>query len=154
MADRAELVEAALEVFPEGLALVDRNERVVFWNRAAELLTGHPGAQLVGRALPGPLEELLGARCDERADTRRGPDPDGGLLVHVRHMRGHDVPAPARRMALRDGLGTRIGTAVAFHAAERLEACRMDRPAKGPKYAPTRPRCATGWRRRITRLSM
>lgn len=122
MADREELVEAALEVYPEGLALVDVEERVVFWNRAAELLTGHAGAQLVGRALPGRLEALVRGRCAASETTRGGLDADGGLLVHVQHLRGHDVPAVARRVALRDGLGARIGTAVAFHAAERLEA--------------------------------
>ena len=33
MANRAELVEAALDVYPEGLALLDHDERVVFWDR-------------------------------------------------------------------------------------------------------------------------
>lgn len=122
MADREELVEAALEVYPEGLALVDVEERVVFWNRAAELLTGHAGAQLVGRELPGTLAALVWGRCAAKAETQCGPDPEGGLLVHVQHACGHDVPAVARRVALRDGLGTRIGTAVVFHAAGRVEA--------------------------------
>jgi len=44
MIDRSEMVEAALDVYPEGLALLDHEDRVVFWNRAAELMTGYPGA--------------------------------------------------------------------------------------------------------------
>ncbi len=131
MADRAELVEAALEVYPEGLALVDVDDRVVLWNRAAELLTGHAGAQLVGRALPGALEALTGGGCEKKREARSGPEADGGMLVHVRHMRGHDVPAVARRVALRDGFGARIGMAVAFHAAERLEALPHGQTSEG-----------------------
>ena len=66
MTDRAELVEAALDVYPEGLALLDCDERVVFWNRAAEVMTGYSGAELVGRRLPEALEPLaLGRDCDD-----------------------------------------------------------------------------------------
>ena len=54
MADREELMEAALEVYPEGLALLDIDGRVVLWNRAAEAITGY--------AAPG----LWGARCRRR----------------------------------------------------------------------------------------
>lgn len=116
MIDRAELVEAALEVYPEGLALLDREDRVILWNRAAELLTGHAGAQMVGRLLPGSLEALLCGRIGD------GETEDDGPLLHLQHLRGHDVPVLARRVVLRDGLGARIGTAVVFHAADRVEA--------------------------------
>lgn len=126
MADRAELVEAALEVYPEGLALLDEEERVVFWNRAAEVLTGHAGAQLVGRTLPGALEALLWAHCREG----QAP-PEEGMLVHLQHVRGHDAPVMARRVALRDGLGGRIGTAVAFFAAARVAALPHGETSEG-----------------------
>lgn len=117
MTDRAEFVEAALEVYPEGLALVDREDRVVLWNRAAELLTGFGGAQMVGRVLPGSLQALL---CGRMGGGE--VDGDDGPMVHLQHLRGHDVPVLARRVVLRDGLGARIGTAVVFHAADRVEA--------------------------------
>jgi len=111
MADRAELLEAALDVYPEGLALVDHAGRVVCWNRAAEILTGHSGASVVGRELPQALEPLICRGVIER-----------GTLVHVRHQRGHDVPAIARRMILRDPLGARIGSAAVFHSADQASA--------------------------------
>ena len=126
MADRAELVEAALEAYPEGMALMDESERVVFWNRAAEMLTGHSGAQLVGRALPGALEALLRAQgCDGQAAAEEG------MLVHLQHVRGHDAPVMARRLALRDGLGGRIGTGVAFYAAARAAALPHGETSEG-----------------------
>ena len=42
MADRAELTESALDALAEGLALADGESRVLFWNGAAETITGYP----------------------------------------------------------------------------------------------------------------
>lgn len=123
MADRAELVEAALEVYPEGLALLDPEERVVFWNRAAELMTGYSGGEVVGRCLPEGLGSLASGRdYDMHATPRNGPQPGRGTLVHAKHKLGRDVPAIARRVILRDGLGGRIGCAAAFHPSEHFTA--------------------------------
>jgi diguanylate cyclase (GGDEF)-like protein/PAS domain S-box-containing protein len=123
MADRAELVEAALDVYPEGLALLDVDERVVFWNRAAEMMTGYPGAEVVGRPLPEALEPLAGGRdCEMHGEPRNGPQPGRGSLVHAQHKLGRDVPAIARRVVLRDGMGARVGTAAVFHPGEPLSA--------------------------------
>ncbi len=117
MAERAELVEAALEVYREGLALLDIDGRVVFWNRAAETMTGYPGAQVLGRPLPGPLAGLTSFPFVEVED--RNGSPVRGAVVHAQHQRGHDLPAVVRRVVLRDGLGERIGTAAIFHCAEQ-----------------------------------
>ncbi len=114
MADRGELVEAALEVFPEAAVLLDGDERVVFWNRAAEAMLGYAVPDLVGRTVPSGLEALAQGR---RTETDPQPDTTAsrGTLVHVRHKRGHDVPAMTHPLVLRDGLGRRIGTAAIFH---------------------------------------
>src|SRR5215469_861308 len=116
MADRGELIEAALEVYPEGLALLDAEDRVVFWNRAAEQMTGFSGGEVIGRCLPDALEPLAAGRDSEMHPVpRNGPQPGRGALVHAQHKGGRDVPAIARRVILRDGLGARIGTAAVFH---------------------------------------
>lgn len=121
MADRVELLEAALDSRPEGIALLDEENAVVFWNRAAEAITGHAGVDVVGRAIPDPLESLmLGAALQEELPP--GPQPSHGTLVHVRHKLGHSFDAIARRVMLRDGLGGRIGTALVFHPAASLAA--------------------------------
>lgn len=123
MIDRSEMVEAALDVYPEGLALLDHEDRVVFWNRAAELMTGYPGAEVVGRRLPDSLEPLAGGRdCEMHGEPRNGPQPGRGSLVHAQHKLGRDVPAIARRVVLRDGMGARMGTAAVFHPGELLAA--------------------------------
>lgn len=123
MADRAELMEAALEVYPEGLALIDPDQRVVFWNRAAEWMTGYSGAEIVGRSLPDALDPLASGRdCEMHTEPRNGPQPGRGSLVHAQHKLGRDVPAIARRVILRDGLGERIGAAAVFHPGELFTA--------------------------------
>jgi diguanylate cyclase (GGDEF)-like protein/PAS domain S-box-containing protein len=132
MTDRAELVEAALDVYPEGLALLDTEERVVFWNRAAELLTGYSGAEVVGRCLPDALGPLGSGRDDDmHIAPRNGPQPGRGSLVHVQHKLRRDVPAIARRIILRDGLGGRIGTAAVFHPGEAFTALPHGESSEG-----------------------
>ena len=119
MADRGELIEAALEVYPEGLALLDPEGRVVFWNRAAELITGFARAGVVGQELPRGLEPLVDCRDYEGTlHPRNGPQLGRGSLVHAQHAQGYDVPSISRKVVLRDGLGARIGTAAVFHPAE------------------------------------
>lgn len=131
MADRAELVEAALEVYREGLAVLDQEERVVFWNRAAETITGYPVAHVLGRQIPAPLDAL--AQCPVG-------DPDNrfklrGPVVHAQHLRGHDLPLTTRRVVLRDGLGERIGSAAIFHCADQSAALAQPEEADGADSA-------------------
>jgi PAS domain S-box-containing protein len=56
MADRAEILEAALESRPDGVALLGADGSLVFWNRAAEAMTGYPSIEVVMRPIPEPLE--------------------------------------------------------------------------------------------------
>jgi PAS domain S-box-containing protein/diguanylate cyclase (GGDEF)-like protein len=121
MADRVELLEAALDSRPDGIALLDENSAVVFWNRAAEAITGYAGMELLGRTIPDPMESLvLDAALQENLPP--GPQPSHGTLARVRHKLGHSFDAIARRVNLRDGLGGPIGTALVFHPAASLEA--------------------------------
>ena len=59
MTDRTELLEAALDSLPEGIALLGERGPVMFWNRAAEAITGYASADLLARPAPEPLEPLL-----------------------------------------------------------------------------------------------
>ena len=121
--DRTEFLEAALDNLPEGIALLGEECRVVFWNKAAEAVTGHAAMDLMGRPVPETLKPLLD-RCAPPGDPEpnSGPQPGHGFLVHARHKLGHEVPAMVRILVLRDGMGGRIGTAVLFHPAECLDA--------------------------------
>jgi diguanylate cyclase (GGDEF)-like protein/PAS domain S-box-containing protein len=123
MIDRTELLESALDILPDGVAVFGAEHEVVLWNHAAEAITGYAGMDLLRRPVPEVLEGLLlnGPRLIElrpasSAQTGRG------ALVRLRHKLGHEVPVMTRALALRDGLGGRIGTAAMFRPAESLDA--------------------------------
>jgi diguanylate cyclase (GGDEF)-like protein/PAS domain S-box-containing protein len=118
--DRTELVEAALESLAEGIALLGADGKLVFWNRAAEAITGYASVDLLSRPAPAALEMLFAG--PQASDGEAGAQAGHGALVHLEHKLGHTVPAMARTHALRDGLGRRIGSAVVFHPAESLDA--------------------------------
>jgi PAS domain S-box-containing protein/diguanylate cyclase (GGDEF)-like protein len=118
-----ELLEAAFDSLPEGMALTGLEGHVAFWNQSAEAITGHPGAEVVGKPVRDTLEALIvGGARQWTSQTDAETHPGRGSLVHVRHRLGHDVPAMARVLALRDALGRRIGTAAVFHPIESLDA--------------------------------
>ena len=47
MADRNELLEAALDSLPDGIALFGSDGTITFWNQAAEAITGYPDTDLL-----------------------------------------------------------------------------------------------------------
>jgi hypothetical protein len=123
MSDRAELLEATLECFPEGVALLGENCQVLFWNQAAQAITGYAGLEVIGRAAPEGLTPLLECNCStDFCEPGSGHERGRGFLVHGLHKLGHDFSTMTRALTLRDGLGMRIGTAVLFHPAECLDA--------------------------------
>ncbi len=117
-----ELLEAALDSLQDGVALLSENGQVLFWNRAAEAITGFPGMDLLARQVPEALEPLLCCACIHSPDAVGTPQSARGMLVHANHKLGHIVAAMARTFALRDALGEHLGTAVVFHPAESLDA--------------------------------
>jgi PAS domain S-box-containing protein len=123
MTDRCELLEAALDSRPDGIALLGTGGEVVFWSQAAQGITGHLAMELIGRPLPKSLEPLLpaeGVRMETAASP--GNKEDSHALVRVFHKLGNAVLVLARVVALRNDLGERIGAAIVFHSAENLDA--------------------------------
>src|SRR5579863_8804605 len=120
MTDRAELMEAALDTRPDGIALLGPEGEIVFWNRSAEAITGYARIHMLSRPVPASLESLL-LDSELQGDMPPGsaPSPPRGVIVELRHRLGHMVPAIARRAMLRDVLGQCIGTAVVFHPAQQ-----------------------------------
>jgi diguanylate cyclase (GGDEF)-like protein len=127
MAERAELLEATLDSLAEGVALLSEDCRMIFWNQAAQAITGYAAMDMVGRPAPEALKGLLdgcdlASAAEPGAGPRHGPETGHGFLVHAHHKLGHDVSTMARVLVLRDGMGKRIGAAVLFHPAECLDA--------------------------------
>lgn len=120
MEERNELMEAALESFPEGIALLGKDGQVHYWNRAAEEISGFPRIEVVGRPTPWALEPLL--HEEARDGVQPAESAAGGTRVEVRHKLGAAYHALVRHRVLRDALGARIGSVAAFHATERNQA--------------------------------
>ena len=123
MIDRNELLEAAFDSLTDGIVLIGAEAEVVFWNRAAEAMTGYGSAGMLGRHVCDALDELIEGGAEHWArETNAGPEPGRGVLLHVRHRLGPTVPALVHLLVLRDGMGGRIGTAAVFHPTESLDA--------------------------------
>jgi diguanylate cyclase (GGDEF)-like protein/PAS domain S-box-containing protein len=120
MADRNELMEAALESFPEGLALLDGEGKMGFWNHAAETITGFPSIEVVTRPIPWALEPLLLEQV-ESEEARGGLRLERGGLIRAQHRSGSELVLMMRTVMLRDALGKRIGKAVVFRLAEGVD---------------------------------
>jgi PAS domain S-box-containing protein/diguanylate cyclase (GGDEF)-like protein len=123
MRDRTELLESALDGLPDGIALFGAEGEVVFWNHAAEDITGYASAELLARTVPEALETLApGSACHRVMQASAEPQTGRGALVRVRHKLGHETQVITRVAVLRDGMGECIGTVAVFHPAESLDA--------------------------------
>jgi len=121
--DRMELLEAALDGMPDGVGLLSREGEVIFWNQAAQGITGFTAIELLGREMPEGLEPLLGYGSGMENREPPGALPENHRSVQqARHRFGHMVPVIASTRVLFNGLGERIGSAVLFHPVESRDA--------------------------------
>jgi len=113
----AEILEAALEAMEEGVAVLDAELRVLFWNHAAAAISGYQSAEMLSRGLPATFYQE-----DPHAEVPHLIGAiDWPLPVHLLHHQGHAVPAMLRRTPLRDALGKRFGTLLRFHVVEEID---------------------------------
>jgi diguanylate cyclase (GGDEF)-like protein len=145
------MLGATLDLLDEGVALLDADSLVVYWNDAAAALTGHRRMNLLSRACPRdlyripqghgldarlgatpPAEEYTGPRYSGQMYTQKhlvngrpeepeSVEPVKPVLVQMRHQLGHSFPAMLRKMPLRDAFGKRLGTVLIFRPAEDLD---------------------------------
>jgi len=127
MTNRTELLEAALDSLPEGVALLGEDCCVSFWNQAAQAITGFAAPEIVGRSTPDQLRPLLECwdvlgSSESGASQSLESETGQAFLIHAHHKLGHEMATMVRIRVLRDPLGRRIGAAVLFHPAECLDA--------------------------------
>jgi PAS domain S-box-containing protein len=134
--DREGYIRSVVEGLREGLIALDRDGRIVAWNRAMEQWCGVPGDELVGRALydvnpnfkneavAEPLRQLLRGDIDEfkldavAHETLRGEhvawNIRGGLVRHGAQ--------PVGAVLLIEDITDRVGLERAARQAEKLAA--------------------------------
>lgn len=124
MINDPEIYRTVLQRLSAGVYFVDRDQRIVFWNRGAEEITGHLSQQVLGHHMAENFLEhfssenrkLEGDDLPLNAALRNGKELD--LRASVRHKDGHPVKVHVRAVPLRDEFGKLLGAAEFFEPTE------------------------------------
>ncbi len=109
-----------LDNLHDGVYFVDRDRRILYWNRAAERITGFSADEVVGTACADNIlthvneegENLCLGRCPLAATMEDGEFREENVFLH--HKRGHRVPVSVRAAALQDEEGNITGAVEVF----------------------------------------
>ncbi|HEY7096497.1 MAG TPA: PAS domain-containing protein [Terriglobales bacterium] len=140
--DDLEVLRSVLDGLHLGIYIVDRDRRIVFWNKGAENITGYISQEVIGRRCQ---DDLL-VHCNHEGTTlctlpacplgecmRGGKDSEVNLFV--RHRDGYRIPVHAQHLPLRDCRGAIIGAAEAFEVNSANER-RRGESAQGMRESP------------------
>jgi diguanylate cyclase (GGDEF)-like protein/PAS domain S-box-containing protein len=110
-----------LDSLEDGVYFVDRDRRLLFWNKAAEQLTGFARSEIVGRGCPDNILCHADAnghlRCSngcplEQVMTTGKPDQ---VDVFLHHKDGHRVPVRVKVAPILDAQGRAVGAMEVFN---------------------------------------
>jgi PAS domain S-box-containing protein len=115
-----EIYKTVLESLPTGVYLVNRDRKILFWNRGAEELTGYLRQEVLGRSC---RDDML-MHCDENQvclcgmgcplqETMHDGQPRTAEIFLL-HKGGHRVPVSVHAVPVRDEHGTIIGAVECF----------------------------------------
>lgn len=104
-----------VENIQEGLYLVDRDRRVIYWNKAAERISGFSAEEVVGKSCADNIlihvdnegNSLCLGYCPLVGTIADGISRDAEVFLH--HKNGHRVPVAVRTGILVDDDGLTIG---------------------------------------------
>jgi PAS domain S-box-containing protein/diguanylate cyclase (GGDEF)-like protein len=116
----ADIYGALSDYLAEAVYVVDRDLRIVHWNRAAERMTGYLRQELCGRRCQDDLlmhctpdgEVLCENSCPLRQAMVQGVPRRETL--YFRHKNGYRIAASTQSVAVRDPRGTVVGAAAIF----------------------------------------
>jgi len=116
------LYRSVLENLPIGIYVLDREQRVRFWNRGAEQITGYLAHEMMGQTCREPLPHcdpqgrvLAGDNCSVTTTFRDGRAVQNH--VFTLHKQGHRLGVQIRTLPLLDDNGLTMGVAIAFEEA-------------------------------------
>jgi diguanylate cyclase (GGDEF)-like protein len=143
MTDLVEMLEATLDLVDAGVAILDDQANVVFWNKAAATITGYAAQDVISLPCPPHLYSVdedrhghidsadLMSRQSERSrgDIKNhepsldfSPKDSSPNPVSLIHRQGHLVPGMLRQVFLHNSRGEPSGKALLFYSVEEVNA--------------------------------
>lgn len=125
MPDDVSLFRELADALPFGVYVLGRDRRIEYWNRAAELITGHLSQETLGRHCgEGLLMHCDGTGtatcntllCPAANAAREGVAVEGHFFAQ--HKEGHRIPVVVRVIPLRDEQGGVVALAHLFQEEE------------------------------------
>lgn len=112
--------QEVLDSLFDGVYCLDRDRRILYWNHAAEELTGYTSDEVVGRNCASSLlahtdadgRHLCRTACPMVATMRDGLGRE--TRVFLRHRDGHRIPVRIRSTPIRNEQGTIVGGVEVF----------------------------------------
>lgn len=104
----------------EGLYIVDKNRKIIYWNEAAEKITGYPREDVVGKYCWEDIlmhtdergQYMCNTECLLREAMEKGDTFEAEVFFH--HRKGHHVPVLVRVAPVFDRRGVLAGAAEIF----------------------------------------
>jgi PAS domain S-box-containing protein len=109
---------AILNALPDGAYITDLERNILFWNTAAERITGWPAKDVVGRSCNDNIlvhidkdgHELCGKEyCPLHRSIVTGQPSEAPLLVYAKNRAGERIPVEVSVSPIRDSQGAIIG---------------------------------------------
>jgi len=132
--------ERILDHLNDGLYIVDQERKVLYWNQAAERISGFSADEVVGKHCHDNIlnhvdsdgRQLCFTGCPLGATIQDGERREGEIYMH--HKAGHRVPVSVRVSQLTDSAGTVIGgielfTDISNRAASELRVKELEKLA-------------------------
>jgi PAS domain S-box-containing protein/diguanylate cyclase (GGDEF)-like protein len=125
----ADLLKEILDFVDDGVCLLDREDRVLFWNQGAERITGYLAQEVFGRRCREDLWLCHDEDGAEVAEAASAGKPRQGT-IYVRHREGHRIPVRMRAHALLDANGQPTGVVEVFARASAQGRTELVRAAR------------------------
>jgi diguanylate cyclase (GGDEF)-like protein/PAS domain S-box-containing protein len=128
---RTGLFRAMVDSLHDGAYFVDRQRRIIYWNRSAEELTGYLSEEVVGRTCDDDFlmhVEVGGSGLRGGAGPVAETLEDGELReaeAFLQHKSGHPVPVTIRVSPVRDRKGAIAGAVELFSENSAMLAARQ-----------------------------
>lgn len=109
-----------LDSLSDGVYCMDQDNKITYWNKAAERLSGYTAKQVIGKSCSENLlchvddkgSALCMGRCPLAATLQDGKSREANVYLH--HQFGHRVPVFVRSSPIRDFMGNIIGAVEVF----------------------------------------